>query len=43
MLHFKDIKSAVIIGASEDTKKIGNILLKKNQDFTGKIYGINPK
>jgi len=43
MLNFKNIHSVVIIGASEDTKKIGNILLAKNQTFQGKIYGINPK
>ena len=28
MLNFKNIQSVAIIGASEDTKKIGNILLK---------------
>lgn len=43
MLDFKNIQSVVIIGASEDTKKIGNILLAKNQNFTGTIYGVNPK
>lgn len=43
MLNFKDIRSVVIIGASEDPKKIGNILLAKNQDFVGKVYGVNPK
>lgn len=43
MLNFKNIHNVVIIGASEDTKKIGNILLAKNQTFQGKIYGINPK
>ncbi len=43
MLDFKNIKSVVIIGASEDPKKIGNIILSKNQYFSGNIYGINPK
>lgn len=43
MLNFKNIQSVAIIGASEDTKKIGNILLEKNQYFIGNIYGINPK
>lgn len=43
MLNFKNIHSVVIIGASEDPKKIGNILLAKNQEFQGNIYGINPK
>ncbi len=43
MLNFKKINSVVIIGASEDQKKIGNILIWKNQNFEWKIYGINPK
>lgn len=43
MLNFKNIHSIAIIGASEDPKKIGNILLAKNQAFQGNIYGINPK
>jgi acyl-CoA synthetase (NDP forming) len=43
MLDFKNIQSVAIIGASEDAKKIGNILLEKNQQFIGNIYGINPK
>lgn len=43
MLSFSTIRSVAIIGASEDPKKIGNILLAKNQNFTGNIYGINPK
>jgi acyl-CoA synthetase (NDP forming) len=43
MLNFQNINSVVIIGASTDPKKIGNILLAKNQDFPGKIYGVNPK
>lgn len=43
MLHFQSIQSVVVIGASEDTHKIGNILLAKNQDFHGRIYGVNPR
>ncbi|MBX9809772.1 acetate--CoA ligase family protein [Candidatus Gracilibacteria bacterium] len=43
MFNFKNIKSVAIIGASEDSKKIGNILIGKNQNFEGKIYGINPR
>lgn len=43
MLNFKNIHSVAIIGASEDPKKIWNILLAKNQSFRGNIYGINPK
>lgn len=43
MLDFKNIQSVAIIGASEDAKKIGNILLEKNQYFTGNIYGVNPR
>ena len=43
MLYFQSIQSVVVIGASEDTRKIGNILLAKNQDFHGRIYGVNPR
>ena len=39
----QELKQPVIIGASEDNKKIGNILLEKNKNFKGNIYGINPK
>lgn len=43
MLNFHYFSSVAIVGASEDSKKIGHILLAKNQDFSGKIYGINTK
>ncbi|MDD2693561.1 MAG: acetate--CoA ligase family protein [Candidatus Gracilibacteria bacterium] len=43
MIGFKKIESVVVIGASEDTRKIGNILLAKNQDFSGRVYGVNPR
>lgn len=42
-MSFSHIQSVAIIGASEDPKKIWNILLKKNQSFSGNIYGINPR
>lgn len=43
MSFFSSLSSFVVVGASEDPKKIGNILLSKNQHFSGKIYGVNPK
>jgi predicted CoA-binding protein len=33
MSIFTHTKTVAIIGASEDPKKIGNILLQKNQNF----------
>jgi hypothetical protein len=43
MSLFSPLISAVIVGASTDPKKIGNILLAKNTGFQGRLYGINPK
>lgn len=43
MSFFSPLSSFVVVGASEDPKKIGNILLSKNQHFSGRIYGVNPK
>ena len=43
MSFFSSLSSFVVVGASEDPKKIGNILLSKNQHFSGRMYGVNPK
>ena len=42
--HLLSPKSIAIVGASNDSKKIGGIVLKNIQEkYTGKIYPINPK
>lgn len=40
---FFNPQSVVVIGASETPGKIGNSLLRNMIDFTGTVYGVNPK
>lgn len=43
MFLFQNIHSVAIVWASADPKKIGNILLAKNSNYSWNLYGINPK
>lgn len=40
---FLNPKTIAVIGASEDSKKVGNVLMKKLNSFKGEVIPINPK
>lgn len=41
--EFLNPKSIALIGASEDKKKVGGIILEKLLEFKGEVFPINPK
>ena len=41
--HFLNPKTIALIGASDNEKKVGSILIKKLRNFKGKVIPINNK